>query len=187
MCFIKHIERVIYYCCCFVNCFWDRIETFWHNCSSIYSKRGIYGFYRGILPSMFGVFQSSLHFMFYEQFKYKIQSKHKRYMNSIETIGVTIIAKTVSVALTYPYQIVRTRLHHIDGESTRIPKIVNSIWQLCVIFICLFVFLILYMFSTKQNKLKQRLWLFGILSWNACQYIANIAIYLYYLFGVRNS
>ena len=116
-------------------CLLDRIETFWHNVNEIYVKRGIFGFYRGILPSMFGVFQSSLHFMFYEQFKYKIQSKHERYMNSMETIGVTIVAKTVSVAITYPYQIVRTRLHHIDGESTKIGPILNKIWQLSIFII----------------------------------------------------
>ena len=91
------------------------------------------GFYRGIIPSMFGVLQSSIHFMFYEQLKYQIQIKNERYMNSFETIMITIIAKSGSVILTYPYQVVRTRLHHVNGESTHIIPILNKIMQLSIV------------------------------------------------------
>ena len=50
-------------------------------------------------------------------------------MNPFEIITNTIIAKTSAVVITYPYQVIRTRLQHIDGESHHIIKIIISFYK----------------------------------------------------------
>ena len=75
------------------------------NIRSIYGNRGMIGFYRGILPSMFGVVQASIHFMFYERTKYVLQEKYERFMSPLEIISNTILSKSIAVVITYPYQV----------------------------------------------------------------------------------
>ena len=50
-------------------------------------------------------------------------------MTPMEIIANTIFAKSMSVAATYPYQVMRTRLQHIDGESQKITTLATSIWR----------------------------------------------------------
>eukprot|EP01084_Bolivina_argentea_P133542 235667_1 len=97
----------------------------------IYSSRGLRGFWRGVIPSMFGVCQSSIHFMVYERLKYIFQDRSQSYMTPIEIIMSTIVAKSTALVVTYPYQIVRTRLQHINGGSgsETITDIFNTIWR----------------------------------------------------------
>ncbi len=63
--------------------------------------------------------------MIYEKIKYEIQETNGRYMKWYETIGNAIISKTISTLITYPYQVVRTRLQHVEYENysvKRLPK-----------------------------------------------------------------
>lgn len=104
--------------------------SFVSNMHSIYGQRGMIGFYRGLTPAFFAVFQSSVHFMVYEELKYNVQSKENKFMSPMQTILVTIIAKTTAVLLTYPYQLLRTRLQHIGGESQKIFDILQNVYRL---------------------------------------------------------
>mmetsp|Transcript_57015 Transcript_57015/g.90842 ORF Transcript_57015/g.90842 Transcript_57015/m.90842 type:complete len:115 (-) Transcript_57015:66-410(-) len=78
---------------------------------------------------MFGVIQSSIYFVIYEDIKNRIQHKYNRYMLPLEVIANTFVAKSIAVVLTYPYQVMRTRLQHIGGESQRIVPIMKNVWQ----------------------------------------------------------
>ena len=99
------------------------------NINNIYTNRGLIGFWRGILPSMFGVCQASIHFMVYEHIKYVLQEKHNRFMTPLEIISNTIFAKSIAVMITYPYQVMRTRLQHIDGEHQKILPLMQTIYK----------------------------------------------------------
>ena len=54
--------------------------------NEIYTNRGFKGFWRGVIPSMFGVCQSSIHFMVYERLKYMFQDRSNTYMTPMEII-----------------------------------------------------------------------------------------------------
>ncbi len=99
------------------------------NIRNIYGHRGLIGFWKGILPSMFGVCQASIHFMIYEDIKHRLQDRNGRFMTPMETVANTIFCKSVSVSVTYPYQVMRTRLQHIDGESQRLVPLFKSVWR----------------------------------------------------------
>eukprot|EP01084_Bolivina_argentea_P079280 143820_1 len=98
----------------------NKSSKLWTNVKDIYCQRGIMGFWRGILPSMFGVCQASIHFVVYERIKYMLQERRNGFMTPLEVISNTIFAKSISLIITYPYQVLRTRLQHIQDDSHKI-------------------------------------------------------------------
>eukprot|EP01083_Nonionella_stella_P152429 488558_1 len=81
----------------------NKSAKLWTNVKDIYCQRGIMGFWRGILPSMFGVCQASIHFVVYERIKYMLQERRNGFMTPLEVICATVSAKSISVIVTYPY------------------------------------------------------------------------------------
>ena len=55
--------------------------------------------------------------------------KHNRFMTPLEIISNITFSKSVAVIATYPYQVVRTRLQHIDGESQKIVPLMQAVWR----------------------------------------------------------
>ncbi|UZJ56829.1 hypothetical protein CBS101457_006149 [Exobasidium rhododendri] len=77
----------------------------------IYKTEGIRGFYRGLLPSLFGVSHVAVQFPLYEQFKAWAREK-----DGVDEISPGVIltcsssAKMIASVLTYPHEVLRTRL-----------------------------------------------------------------------------
>lgn len=79
-------------------------------------EEGIRGLYRGLIPGLFGVSHGAIQFMAYEQLK----NFHKRNQpvaeavakkpNSLEYLLMSSTSKTIAMLVTYPYQVVRSRL-----------------------------------------------------------------------------
>ena len=62
-------------------------------------------FYRGITPGLFGVVQGALQMTFYERIKRELHPS-----TSTGFILASATSKIMSIALTYPYQVVRSRM-----------------------------------------------------------------------------
>ncbi|KAH3679721.1 hypothetical protein WICMUC_000752 [Wickerhamomyces mucosus] len=78
----------------------------------IYKYEGIKVFYSGLLPSLFGLFHVAIHFPVYEQFK-KILNVHNNGEDQYKLLKLIIsssCSKIIASFLTYPHEILRTRL-----------------------------------------------------------------------------
>lgn len=77
----------------------------------IYKSEGLRGFYKGLLPSLFGVSHVAVQFPLYESFK----SLARERLDSDELQPSTILlcsssAKMIASVTTYPHEVLRTRL-----------------------------------------------------------------------------
>ena len=100
----------------------------------IYRSEGISGFYRGLVPSLFGVSHGALQFMAYEQLKRKritATSRQQDHPSSYETLLMSGLSKIFAGSVTYPYQVIRARMQTYDA-GCRYPSVrsaVSTVWK----------------------------------------------------------
>ena len=100
----------------------------------IYRSEGLSGFYRGLVPSQFGVTHGALQFMAYEQLKiYRKNSTsgEKKDLSAVDYLVLSGLAKIFAGSVTYPYQVVRARLQMYDADSTynSARDVVAQVWR----------------------------------------------------------
>ncbi|WPG97535.1 Hypothetical protein R9X50_00031200 [Acrodontium crateriforme] len=91
-----------------------------HGTKSLYQTEGIRGFYRGLLPSLFGVSHGAIQFMAYEQLKnrWALHRKGgKAGLSNSDFLILSGISKMFAGSITYPYQVVRARLQTYDAHK----------------------------------------------------------------------
>jgi solute carrier family 25 folate transporter 32 len=80
----------------------------------IYRNEGIRGLYMGYVPGLIGTTHGALQFMAYEQMKSRYNLQRHRDINwkltNTEYILMAAMSKMFAVTVTYPYQVVRSRL-----------------------------------------------------------------------------
>ncbi|EAW08604.1 putative mitochondrial folate carrier protein Flx1 [Aspergillus clavatus NRRL 1] len=98
----------------------------------IYRSEGITGFYRGLLPALFGVSHGALQFMAYERLKvYRSQmvpvlrpgndsadsgGGPTRRLGNLDFFVFSSLSKIFAGSVTYPYQVLRSRLQTYDAH-----------------------------------------------------------------------
>ncbi|CAI2192907.1 6160_t:CDS:2, partial [Funneliformis geosporum] len=97
---------------------------------------GIRGLYKGMIPALFGVSHGALQFMAYEELKRwrtKINpGKDRDRLDNLEYLLIAASSKTFATVITYPYQVVRTRLQNqrfeikYDGVIDTIKKVYKA-------------------------------------------------------------
>ena len=100
----------------------------------IFRSEGLRGFYRGLLPSLFGVSHGALQFMAYEQLKiYKVKgrSEEQRDLGAVDYLLLSGLAKVFAGGIAYPYQVVRARLQMYDADSAyrSARDVVGQVWR----------------------------------------------------------
>ncbi|KAF2720546.1 mitochondrial carrier [Polychaeton citri CBS 116435] len=89
-----------------------------HGAAELYKAEGIKGFYRGLLPSLFGVSHGAIQFMAYEQLKNHWALSRPGGLDGLtnwDYLYLSAGAKMVAGSITYPYQVVRARLQIYDA------------------------------------------------------------------------
>lgn len=84
----------------------------------IFRSEGLQGFYRGVVPSLFGVSHGALQFMAYEKLKnYRsgTTTREQRELSTFDLLTISGLAKCFATSVTYPYQLVRARLQMHDA------------------------------------------------------------------------
>lgn len=99
---------------------------------SIYRNEGLLGFYRGLVPSLFGVSHGAIQFMAYEELKSWRRAKILRKSHSttgqgsgaerielgnLDVLALSAFSKTIAGITTYPYQVVRSRLQMYNAAQ----------------------------------------------------------------------
>lgn len=91
-----------------------------HGTSALYKAEGVKGFYRGLVPSLFGVSHGAIQFMAYEQLKnhWALSRKGgKEGLTNLDYLSLSAASKMFAGSITYPYQVVRSRLQTYDAAK----------------------------------------------------------------------
>lgn len=111
----------------------------------VFREEGIRGFYKGLVASYVGISETAIQFMLYERFKYATQLwKHnQRYYKEEEVkaipltwyeyLTVASIAKLIASSMTYPHEVVRTRMREQRGGPGQSQKYTGFVQCLRVI------------------------------------------------------
>ena len=89
-------------------------------CRQLARAEGLRGFYRGLVPSLFGVSHGALQFMAYEKLKiYRSESKgvSTRKLGATDFVALSGISKVFAGTVTYPYQVIRSRLQSYEAQD----------------------------------------------------------------------
>ena len=91
----------------------------YHGTMDLYRTEGLWGFYRGLLPSLFGVSHGAIQFMAYEQLKNHLALSRphgKADLTNFEFLYLSAVSKILAGSITYPYQVIRARLQTYDTQ-----------------------------------------------------------------------
>lgn len=95
-----------------------RDETLFSATRSIYKNEGIKTFWRGAVPSLFQVFQNSLHFTIYDHLKaLSILQPYKKDYDIQFYFMASSVSKFTSMLIMYPFQVLRSNLQKFDSSS----------------------------------------------------------------------
>lgn len=104
-------------------------SSFTSGARQIYHTEGIPGFYRGLVPALFGVSHGALQFMAYERLKVfrsrgsLFESTKKgtvggqtRDLSNLDFFAISSLSKVFAGCITYPYQVIRSRLQTYEAH-----------------------------------------------------------------------
>ena len=99
----------------------------------IYRTDGLVGFYRGLVPSLFGVSHGAVQFMVYEKFKDSRKAllhPGVKQLSNLDYLLFSGLSKVLAGTVTYPYQVVRSRLQMHDAEKiyTGPVDVMRKVW-----------------------------------------------------------
>lgn len=101
--------------------------------ASILKTEGVKGFYRGLLPSLFGVSHGAIQFMAYEQLKNrrKAQIGVGQELSNWDYLTLSGLSKMVAGSITYPYQVIRSRLqtYHAGKQYKGVRDVILQVWR----------------------------------------------------------
>lgn len=94
------------------------------------AKEGLRGLFRGLTPSLLGVPQYAIQFSIYENLKIW-RSRKRENLNNIDFGVLSACAKLVAGTLTYPHQVLRSRMQNspIEGRLS-MWILAKDIWRL---------------------------------------------------------
>lgn len=106
-----------------------------HGTYELYRTEGIRGFYRGLLPSLFGVSHGAIQFMAYEQLKNHWATGRKGGKEGLKNVDYLVlgaVSKMFAGSITYPYQVVRARLQLYDAKTRYggAMDVMRQVWKL---------------------------------------------------------
>ncbi|KAI5277662.1 hypothetical protein KEM52_004867, partial [Ascosphaera acerosa] len=122
---------------------------------AIYAQDGLRGFYRGFVPALFGVSHGALQFVAYERLKGWFSSgaggqdnavaasagspqalappaaQTTRILDNMDYLVASTLSKIFAGGITYPYQVLRSRLQAYDADATYrgVADAVAQIWR----------------------------------------------------------
>ena len=99
----------------------------------LWKTEGLKGFYRGLIPSLFGVSHGAIQFMAYEQLKnhWSTSRGGRDNLTNLDFLLLSAASKMFAGSVTYPYQVVRARLQTYDADSRYkgVRDVVKQVFQ----------------------------------------------------------
>eukprot|EP00041_Stephanoeca_diplocostata_P040480 m.1639634 g.1639634 ORF g.1639634 m.1639634 type:complete len:311 (-) comp36943_c0_seq1:639-1571(-) len=107
-----------------------------HGIRSIVAQDGVLGLYRGLLPGTLSSVHGSVQFVVYEELKSWRNERHGQTngdkLPALDYITLAAVSKICATAVTYPFQVMRTRLqNNTDGDAAAksFRKELIRLWQ----------------------------------------------------------
>ena len=117
-------------------------DNMWQGARQIFKTEGVKGFYKGTAISLVGVSHGAVQFGVYEPLKktwrrfQRNQSQEggeeNEKLSNAATLFISGAAKIVAGSVTYPYQVIRSRLQTYDAEERfgrGIRKVAVGVWR----------------------------------------------------------
>jgi solute carrier family 25 folate transporter 32 len=112
-------------------------QSMHHGAREIMRTEGAKGFWRGLLPSLFGISHGAVQFAAYEQLKNRRRSQRdensglSNELSNWDYLVLSAASKIFAGSITYPYQVVRVRLQTYDAGRTYrgAGDVVTQIWK----------------------------------------------------------
>ncbi|KAI1823167.1 mitochondrial folate carrier protein [Xylaria intraflava] len=118
----------------------------WAGAAQLLRTEGWRGFYRGLGISLFGVSHGAVQFAVYDPLKQMYVTRRRRAAGAIHrpgdrgkqgmtneaTLIISSVSKLVAGAITYPYQVIRSRLQNYDADERfgrGIRGVVRRTWR----------------------------------------------------------
>ncbi|ORX88869.1 mitochondrial carrier [Basidiobolus meristosporus CBS 931.73] len=80
--------------------------------STIWREEGIRGFYKGLTPSLLGVFHVAVQFPLYERLKLILKTEDLESFGTSAILVASSSSKMAASIVTYPHEVIRTRLQN---------------------------------------------------------------------------
>lgn len=92
---------------------------------SIWRTEGYKGYFHGLTPALFGVSHGALYFLAYENLKIWYRAKRQnQQLSNLDTAVASALSKVFAGTITYPSQVVRSRLQRYDpGAKVAAPSL----------------------------------------------------------------
>lgn len=116
-------------------------ESMWHGTKQVLKTEGLRGFYKGAGVSLLGNSHGAVQFGVYEPMKnlwrkyvakdHQFNAQHKEKMGNTATLVISGSAKVFAGTVTYPLQVLRSRLQTYHSEETYgkgISGVAKKIW-----------------------------------------------------------
>ncbi|KAF2404526.1 mitochondrial carrier [Trichodelitschia bisporula] len=103
-----------------------------HGLREIVRTEGVRGFWRGLIPSLFGISHGAVQFAAYEMFKNKRAADlGSPKLNNWDILISSGASKIVAGSVTYPYQVVKVRLQSYEAKTNYLGVIdvLGKIWK----------------------------------------------------------
>jgi len=101
----------------------------------VYTEEGVGGFYKGLGASLIGISESAIQFVLYEKLKLWVLTQRgpqngKYQVSNIDTLLMGAVAKLIACGITYPHEVLRTRLREqrtpAPGQTHRYTGVIQA-------------------------------------------------------------
>ncbi|ORY00793.1 mitochondrial carrier [Basidiobolus meristosporus CBS 931.73] len=93
----------------------------------ILREEGVRGFYKGLTPSLLGVFHVAVQFPLYERLKRILNSSDNQSFGTNAILVASSSSKMVASVITYPHEVIRTRLQNQTMRPFKYGSIAQTI------------------------------------------------------------
>ncbi|KAH8849225.1 Mitochondrial folate transporter/carrier [Schistosoma japonicum] len=109
-------------------------QSTWHALYNLWMNEGFSGLYRGYVPGLFGVSHGAIQFLFYEHFKNLYNMYYRRTsvsekLTAIEYLTFSSTSKLIAAVMTYPYQVVRSRMQDQHRKYNGVIDVIQQLWR----------------------------------------------------------
>ncbi|CAH8438549.1 unnamed protein product [Dicrocoelium dendriticum] len=105
----------------------------WSALVQLWRHEGVAGFYRGYLPGLFGVSHGAIQFMLYDRMRDMYNASYRKQvvntkLSAVEYLVLSSVSKIAASLLTYPYQVVRSRLQDQHRQYSGVLHVIRVLW-----------------------------------------------------------
>ena len=97
------------------------------NIHKIAKNEGVTALWRGLPPTLIGIVHPLVFFPCYEKLKLSLQRTGEDKLRPMSIVVATLLSKTLASLLSYPHEVVRTRLYYKVQKETMISVVTRML------------------------------------------------------------